>query len=63
MSYELYFILEISTEYKSCLIIISQKDNSGSISMDLSGLKIKHPVDLGESIEDHLSADYHLKAD
>ncbi len=53
----------ISNDCNSCHKIISQTDNSGNTRVDLDGLKFKHPVDLGESIEDHLCTDCHWKED
>ena len=51
----------ISNDCNSCHKIISQTDNNGESRVDLNGLKFKHPIDLGESIEDHLCTDCHWK--
>lgn len=53
----------ISNDCNSCHIIISQTDNSGNTSVDLNGLKFKHPVDLGESLKNRLCTDCHSKID
>ena len=51
----------ISKDCNSCHIIISQTDNLGDTKTDLAGLKFKHPVDIGESVEGHLCTDCHWK--
>ena len=51
----------ISNDCNSCHKIISQTDNNGETRVNLNGLKFKHPIDLGESIEDHLCTDCHWK--
>jgi hypothetical protein len=51
----------ISNDCNSCHKIISQTDNTGNTRVDLNGLKFQHPVDLGESIENHLCTDCHWK--
>lgn len=51
----------ISNECNSCHLIISQTDINGNTTTDLKGMSFKHPVDLGESIEDHLCTDCHWK--
>lgn len=51
----------ISNDCNSCHKIISQTDNLGNERVDLNGLKFQHPVDLGESIENHLCTDCHWK--
>ncbi|MBK7632787.1 MAG: NapC/NirT family cytochrome c [Ignavibacteriales bacterium] len=53
----------ISNDCNSCHKIISQTDNLGKTRVDLNGLKFQHPVDLGESIEDHLCTDCHWKTE
>ena len=53
----------ISNDCNSCHLIISQTDNSGNTKIDLDGLKFNHPVDLGESVENHLCTDCHWKVD
>jgi hypothetical protein len=53
----------ISNDCKSCHLIISQTDTKGNTRVDLNGLKFKHPVDLGESVEEHLCTDCHWKVD
>jgi hypothetical protein len=53
----------ISKDCNSCHLIISQTDNQGNTSVDLKGLKFKHPVDLGESLNNHLCTDCHWKSD
>jgi len=51
----------ISNDCNSCHKIISQTDNAGVTRVDLNGLKFQHPVELGESIENHLCTDCHWK--
>lgn len=51
----------ISNDCNSCHIIISQTDSKGNTEVNLTGLKFKHPVELGESINDHLCTDCHWK--
>lgn len=51
----------ISNDCKSCHLIISQTDAKGNTAVDLDGLKFQHPVDLGESLKDHLCTDCHWK--
>jgi nitrate/TMAO reductase-like tetraheme cytochrome c subunit len=51
----------ISNDCNSCHLIISQTDNKGNTKVDLNGLKFDHPVDLGESVENHLCTDCHGK--
>jgi nitrate/TMAO reductase-like tetraheme cytochrome c subunit len=53
----------ISKDCKSCHLIIAQTDNKGNTNVDLKGLNFKHPVELGESIDDHLCTDCHWKSD
>lgn len=53
----------ISNDCNSCHRIISQTDNNGETRVDLNGLKFQHPIDLGESIEDHLCTDCHWKSE
>ena len=53
----------ISNDCNSCHKIISQTDNLGKTRVDLNGLKFQHPIDLGESIEDHLCTDCHWKTE
>jgi hypothetical protein len=53
----------ISNDCNSCHKIISQTDNLGNTRVDLNGLKFQHPIDLGESIENHLCTDCHWKKD
>jgi len=51
----------ISNDCNSCHIIISQTDTKGNTEVNLTGLKFKHPVELGESLNDHLCTDCHWK--
>lgn len=51
----------ISNDCNSCHKIISQTDNIGNTRVDLDGLKFQHPIDLGESTEDHQCTDCHWK--
>ena len=53
----------ISNDCNSCHLIISQTDKQGNTKVDLNGLKFQHPVDLGESIQNHLCTDCHWKVD
>ncbi|WP_304130340.1 NapC/NirT family cytochrome c [Ignavibacterium album] len=53
----------ISNDCNSCHIIISQKMNDGTVKTSLDGLEFKHPVDLGESLKQHLCTDCHWKQD
>lgn len=49
----------ISNDCNSCHKIISQTDNLGNTRVDLNGLKFQHPIELGESINDHQCTDCH----
>lgn len=49
----------ISNDCNSCHIIISQKMNDGTVKTSLDGLEFIHPVDLGESLSQHLCTDCH----
>lgn len=51
----------ISNDCKSCHLIISQTLNDGTVETSLNGLDFKHPVDLGESLNNHLCTDCHWK--
>lgn len=51
----------ISNDCNSCHIIISQTMNDGTVKTSLDGLEFKHPVDLGESLKQHLCTDCHWK--
>jgi hypothetical protein len=51
----------ISNDCKSCHLIISQTMNDGTVKTSLDGLEFKHPVDLGESLKQHLCTDCHWK--
>ncbi len=53
----------ISNDCNSCHLIISQTDAKGNTAVDLDGLKFQHPVELGESLKDHLCTDCHWKQD
>ncbi|MGQ9642343.1 MAG: NapC/NirT family cytochrome c [Ignavibacterium sp.] len=53
----------ISNDCNSCHIIISQTMNDGTVKTSLDGLEFKHPVDLGESLSQHLCTDCHWKQD
>ncbi|WP_337866015.1 NapC/NirT family cytochrome c [Ignavibacterium sp.] len=53
----------ISNDCNSCHIIISQTLNDGTVKTSLDGLEFKHPVDLGESLSQHLCTDCHWKQD
>ncbi len=53
----------ISNDCNSCHIIISQTDTKGNTRVDLNGLKFQHPVELGESIQNHLCTDCHWKSE
>jgi hypothetical protein len=53
----------ISNDCNSCHIIISQTDSKGKTDVDLNGLKFNHPIELGESLKDHLCTDCHWKTD
>ncbi|MGQ9798776.1 MAG: hypothetical protein ACUVRG_05710 [Ignavibacterium sp.] len=47
----------ISNDCNSCHIIISQTMNDGTVKTSLDGLEFKHPVDLAESLSQHLCTD------
>jgi nitrate/TMAO reductase-like tetraheme cytochrome c subunit len=51
----------ISKDCNSCHIIISQELPNGKKETSLEGLNFVHPVDFGESINEHLCTDCHFK--
>lgn len=53
----------ISNDCNSCHIIISQTMKDGTVKTSLDGLEFKHPVDMGETLKQHLCTDCHWTQD